>query len=140
MASMVGDFSLARKRVIARRHWQTDGKENLPMNQLVEEGDGTVMRPDSNTLLSRRFIELLERLKEARPLESWSNNALGKKLGMSGNTIGRMRRGDDGFNLDTLDKIAALAGHPAWWLLMTDEERDTYNQMLALWQLVKGAT
>lgn len=140
MAESLGDFSPACKRVFAYRRWQTGEKENLPMNQLAIEGDGTVMRPDSNSLLSRRLNELIERLKETRPLESWSNDALGAKLDMSGNTIGRVRRGQDGFRLDTLDKIAALAGHPAWWLLMTDEERDRYNQMLALWQLVKSTT
>ncbi len=110
------------------------------MSEFVTDGDKSVTRPDSNSLLSRRLNELIDHLKETRPLESWSNDALGVKLDMSGNTIGRVRRGQDGFRLDTLDKIAALAGHPAWWLLMTDEERALYEQMLALWRLVKSTT
>lgn len=109
------------------------------MDQLSDEGEASVSRPDSNSLLSRRLKELIEHLKKTRPLESWSNDALGAKLDMSGNTIGRVRRGHDGFRLDTLDKIAELSGRPAWWLLMSDEEQARYEQMLALWQLVKAS-
>ena len=95
-------------------------------------------RAPSSALLSQAFNDLLKARKTSDPYSATSDDALGKRLNMSSNTVGRTRRGDGGANLTTLDAIAGEFHVPPWRLLMTPDERAEHDQAIKLLRVLQA--
>ncbi len=74
--------------------------------------------------MTNRDIGLrLTRLREARGLTTVS---LGHKVGLSQAQISRLENGKQSFRSTTMIRITGALGVPLFYLLMTDDEWETY--------------
>lgn len=90
------------------------------------------MRVPSNVLLSEIFRQLIASRKDGKSAAPVTDSALGERMKLSSNTVGRLRRQEGGATLDTLDAVAHEFGMEPWRLIMTADEREAHDKAAAL--------
>ncbi len=97
-------------------------------------------------------LNILMKTHWARDKRLNSNKKVGDKLGVSDNTLGRIRRGENSIGIDMLDKIADLYKLQPWQLLvpefdaasppmlraMNEHERTLYERLHAALQAIEN--
>lgn len=138
MDGILGDYSPDGKRFVAAALRNNSHKYLFGCRGQLARGTKILARTPSSALLSQAFNDLLKARKSSEPHAPASDDALGKKLGLSSNTVGRIRRGDGGANLSTLDALAGEFKAPPWRLLMTPEEQEEHDKAVELLRILRS--